>query len=527
MNHSAKIPGIIIFLISFTLCHTSCKDKPTLPVVTTTIVTGTTQISATSGGNVTNDGNAEVTSRGVCWNSSENPTIANSKTSDGTGTGSYTSSLTPLTPGTTYYVKAYATNSEGTAYGSQVSFSSNPVILATLTTTTASSITTTTAVSGGNITSDGGGAITARGVCWSKSQNPTTADSKTTDGSGTGSFTSNITGLSATSTYYLRAYAINSSGTAYGSQISFTTTGYLANLKTGSTAHLTQSSVTIYCEITWDGGASITSRGVCYSTSQNPTIADSKTNDGSGTGAFWSNLTGLIAGSTYYVRAYATNSVGTAYTDQLSIKTLSGGSIVFNPSLTYGSITDIDGNTYKTIQIGTQTWMAENLRTTKLNDSQIIPLVSDNVEWNNLPSPGYCWYYNDAATYRNAFGAMYNWFTVKTAKICPVGWHVPSATEWQSLMTFLGANIAANKLKEAGINHWESPNDATNETGFTALPGGERLRDGKFIAIGERGHWWSSNGDWQYGYEWSIWEHYDMQQYYYPESGISIRCIKD
>jgi uncharacterized protein (TIGR02145 family) len=225
MNHSIKIAVIIILFVSIALCLTSCKRKPTLPVVTTTNVTGITQTNATSGGNVTSDGNAEVTSRGVCWNKLENPTVANSKTSDGNGTGSFTSSLTQLTPGTNYYVRAYATNSEGTSYGSQVSFSSNPLLLATLTTAAATSITQTTAISGGNITSDGGGAITARGVCWGKSQNPTTADSKTADdsGTGTGIFTSNISGLSTSTKYYIRAYAINIAGTAYGDEKSFTT----------------------------------------------------------------------------------------------------------------------------------------------------------------------------------------------------------------------------------------------------------------------------------------------------------------
>jgi len=126
MNHSLKIPVIIILLISMIVYLTSCK-KPTLPVVTTTNVTDITEITATTGGNVTSDGNAEVTSRGVCWNTSENPTIANNKTSDGTGTGSFTSSLTQLTPGTNYYGRAFATNSEGPGYGNQVSFTSSPM----------------------------------------------------------------------------------------------------------------------------------------------------------------------------------------------------------------------------------------------------------------------------------------------------------------------------------------------------------------------------------------------------------------
>jgi len=193
MNQFFRIFLIPVLLTGMTICITSCKPKPSLAVVTTASVTGTTQTTATSGGNVTSDGNAEVTARGVCWGTSQNPTTGSSKTSDGAGTGAFTSSITGLTPGTTYYVRAYATNSEGTAYGSEVSFSSNPVLPATLTTTTAASITQTTAVSGGNITSDGGGSITARGVSWGTATGPLATGLHTTETGTTGTFTSNLT----------------------------------------------------------------------------------------------------------------------------------------------------------------------------------------------------------------------------------------------------------------------------------------------------------------------------------------------
>jgi hypothetical protein len=162
-----------------------------------------------------------VTARGVCWSTSVNPTIAlSTKTTDGIGTGTFTSSITGLTLGTTYYVRAYATNSVGTAYGNQVSYTTPT--LAILTTTTASSTTSTTATSGGNVTSDGSSPVTELGVCWGTSTLPTTANSKTTDGTGIGTFTSSITGLTLGTTYYVRAYATNIVGTAYGNEVSFT-----------------------------------------------------------------------------------------------------------------------------------------------------------------------------------------------------------------------------------------------------------------------------------------------------------------
>ena len=197
-------------------------DSIQTPTISTTTVRNITGTTATSGGNITSDGGATVTARGVCWSTSSNPTVSNSHTTDGNGTGSFTSSITGLTAGTTYYVRAYATNAAGTAYGNQITFTAS-IRTPTLSTTVASNIMKTTATSGGNITSDGGATVTARGVCWSTSSRPTVSNSHTTEGNGIGSFTSSITGLTAGTTYYVRAYATNSAGTAYGNQVSFTT----------------------------------------------------------------------------------------------------------------------------------------------------------------------------------------------------------------------------------------------------------------------------------------------------------------
>ena len=202
----------------------------TLPLVTTAEVTSITANTAVCGGNVTSDGNLTVTARGVCWSTSPNPTISNSKTTNGTGTGSFTSNVTGLADGTTYYVRAYATNSKGTAYGAEKSFTTLAKTIPQITTANVTSITTNTAVCGGNVTSDGNLDVTARGVCWSTSPNPTISNNKTTNGSGTGSFTSNITGLTENTTYYVRAYAANSKGVAYGEEKSFTTIGTTGTL---------------------------------------------------------------------------------------------------------------------------------------------------------------------------------------------------------------------------------------------------------------------------------------------------------
>ncbi len=202
------------------LLITGCKD---IPSVNTNTITDVQYTSATGGGKVTDDGNADVSARGVCWSTDQSPTTADSKTLDGAGIGSFTSSLTSLNPNTLYYVKAYAINSEGTAYGNEVSFTTSAFFLPSVTTTAVTSITANSAVSGGNVTSDGGANVTSRGVCWNTSPNPTTANSKTSNGNGLGSFTSSLTGLQAGTLYYLRAYAVNSVGTAYGNEVQFTT----------------------------------------------------------------------------------------------------------------------------------------------------------------------------------------------------------------------------------------------------------------------------------------------------------------
>lgn len=226
---------IFHFVILLTAVYFSCKKtnsslgpgNPTsvLPTITTATIVSIASSTASGGGNISSDGGATVTERGVCWNTSANPIISDSHTTDGTGVGTFTSNLTGLLPTTTYHVRAYATNSSGTAYGNEVIFttSSTPAVLPTITTSSATAITFTSASAGGNITSDGGAVITARGICWSTSINPVISGNHTSDGTGAGSFLSAITGLIPSTTYHIRAYATNSIGTAYGNDIMFTT----------------------------------------------------------------------------------------------------------------------------------------------------------------------------------------------------------------------------------------------------------------------------------------------------------------
>ena len=307
----------------------------TMPTVTTSAVTQITETTAVAGGNVTSDGGASVTERGVVYSTTANPTTANTKKVSGSGTGAFTCNLTGLQASTTYYVRAYAINEKGTAYGEQVTFKTlTPIVPPTVTTSAVTQITETTAVAGGNVTSDGGASVTERGVVYSTTANPTTANTKKVSGSGTGAFTCNLTGLQASTTYYVRAYAINEKGTAYGEQVTFKTLTPIVppTVTTSAVTQITETTAVAGGNVTADGGASVTERGVVYSTTANPTTANTKKVSGSGTGAFTCNMSGLLAGTTYYVRAYAINEKGTAYGEEVSFVTKNLSSSIYVPT---------------------------------------------------------------------------------------------------------------------------------------------------------------------------------------------------
>lgn len=301
-----------------------------LPSVVTSAITNVGKNSATAGGNVTNDGGASVTERGVVYGTSQNPTVADNKVSSGNGKGAFTCNLTNLKEATTYFVRAYAINEKGTAYGEEVSFTtSKEILLPSVTTSTITQVTETTAVAGGNVTSDGGASVTERGVCIATVSNPTTSHSKITAAGGTGTFTCAITGLQESTTYYVRAYATNSKGTAYGEQVSFTTavTISLPSVTTSTITQITETTALAGGNVTSDGKASVTERGVVYSLSANPTISDlgsTIVRSGSGTGSFTCELTNLQAGTKYYVRAYAMNVVGIGYGEQVDFTVSTG-----------------------------------------------------------------------------------------------------------------------------------------------------------------------------------------------------------
>jgi uncharacterized protein (TIGR02145 family) len=195
-------------------------------------------------------------------------------------------------------------------------------------------------------------------------------------------------------------------------------------------------------------------------------------------------------------------------------------------------VKDIDGNKYKTVAIGTQVWMAENLKVEHYRNGDPVPNVTDNTAWSTLTTGAYANYNNDAAN-GATYGRLYNWYAATDARnIAPAGWHVPSDTEWDVLINYLGGeSVAGSKMKETGTAHWASPNiDATNSSGFTSLPGGVRDQNGPFFAIGNLGSWWSStelltSNAWSrtlFNSHGVVFKNGDFKQ-----RGFSVRCLRD
>jgi len=384
-----------------------------------------------------------------------------------------------------------------------------------------------------SVTDEGSSPVKEYGICWSKEKEPTIYDYKTFRKGRASNYVAYMINLHGETDYYVRAYAINEFDVGYSEVVSFTTGDMLlSELNTSSINYITPKSAFCNGIVTFEGNPPITRRGFCWDDEPIPDTSDNHWTIDYDVKPYHAEYTHLLSNlnpeTKYYVRAFALNEAGISFGNELSFTTLK------DLSGTEGTVTDIEGNIYKTISIGTQIWMVENLETTKYNDGNTIPLVTDPVTWSNLTTPGYCWYNNDEASYKNLYGALYNWYTVNTGILCPAGWHVPTDDEWIIIDSYLGGEeVSGIKLKEAGFEHWkliQGSRIATNESGFTSLPSGSRSSEGAFYGIGESNFFWSST---PCGLTGASYRHHSVECDDITSGcttikrGFSVRCIKD
>ena len=458
-----------------------------VPTVTTSSATSISYTSATVFGSITDDGGATVTERGVVYSSTPNPTTSNSKVVSGSGKGSFTCSLNDLQVGTAYYVRAYAVNEKGTAYGEEKSFTTKAITVPTVTTSSATNISVTSATVGGNVTDDGGASVTERGVVYSTTPNPTTSNSKVVSGSGKGSFTCNLSNLQDGVTYYVRAYAVNEKGTAYGEEKSFTTKAItVPTVTTSSATNISVTSATVGGNVTDDGGASVTERGVVYSTTPNPTTSNSKVVSGSGKGSFTCNLSNLQDGVTYYVRAYAVNQKGTAYGEQQSFMTKKAG--IFSVSSSKKVIFS-SGNLQYTQS--TNTWsFAENqwdyIGTDNVTggsvssdptygDSKDGTALADKIDLFGWSTNATYYGVSTSASYDDYIGSFVDWGTNKIGNDAPNTWRTLTYDEWKYLRyDRTNADDLVGIAQVNGVNglillpdSWTCPAGVTFKSGFS------------------------------------------------------------
>jgi uncharacterized protein (TIGR02145 family) len=380
----------------------------------------------------------------------------------------------------------------------------------TLTTVQITSVTDTSALSGGSVVNDGDDAITLRGICWANKPNPTISDNKMIDSLGMKEFVCKMTGLAGNTVYYVRAFATNSIGTSYGNELSFTTPAGLYKPVLSSTiaTNITHNSVNLGASVQSDGGTRIISKGVCWSTKENPSLSDNVVEDKSSNASIVGVISGLESETTYYVRAYATNLKGVSYGEQMS----------FTTPPQPNTVKDKDGNIYHTITIGTQTWMMENLRVTSYRNGDPIPYVKDDRSWLKLSTGAQCTYDNSTdANFIAINGRFYNWYAaVDPRGIAPVGWHVPTKADWETFNDF----VRLNKLT------------STDVACFSARTYGYRYGYGTadYVYYNKSIFWWSVTQD-DNSFAWSNdgdkgSANFGLQSTY-KKVGVSIRCVKD
>lgn len=400
------------------------------------------------------------------------------------------------------------------------------VIPPTITTDLPTDITLSSATVGGSIESSQPELITEKGVCWSRNPAPELdkLSSKTEHGAGVGSFSTTITGLGIYK-YYVRAYAKAKDKVFYGNEVELNIGALVPSLVSAKKATLGDDEVEMETTITYTHTLPITERGIAWSTSANPSITSGTLLIDNGSGlVFTSRITGLTPYKSYYVRPYAKTELGIFYGNTEPI--------IILPPVTIGSVMDIDGNLYKTTTVNGKVWMAENLKVTRYNDGTAITLSGSQNQFRSTTEGSYIPYGNNSA-YVDQYGYLYNGFAVAGDKnVCMTGWHLPSPGEWSQLATNLGGmDVAGGRMKDP-VAPWVTPNTgATNESGFSAVPGGSYCRvclsnTGIFADQGTDGYYWSSSPGTFY-YVTNDRTSLRTLSTGNVNDGLSVRCVKD
>ena len=522
------------------------------PSVETGYIINVTENSAQAQGRIYDDGGGEISESGFCFSTMEHPTLktAHHVTAKNSGKGGFSTVLDRLLPNTTYFVRAYAINEADTSYGEQSAFTTKKEIPA-VSTTKASKITATSAITGGSLLPEKyrNRTVEKRGVCYDTVENPTIFGPSTSDGAGVGEFTSTLVGLQPASVYYVRAYAGNAYGVDYGEQISFTTLQALYTIKpydiTDTTA--TTGGYDLYDR----GGVKVVEWGVCRSINPHPTLRNKHVkqltwNDNEENVSWTSTLRKLDPNTTYYARAYAI----TAAKD-----TIYGTEVTFTtkppiPKCGEFTVIDVDENEYHTVRIGTQCWLKENMRTTRYADgTEVNPDGLMSPGWDSVNVPVYGYLYDWPAAVRNI--AIVSESSNREQGICPVGWHVPSKAEWQTLFDYVKSQpkwvngksktsiakaLSAQERWSDGLGIYPDcfvcKTLTTNDgTGFSALPAG--YYGGDYESMGASAYFWTSTcgkageelGPYSvsWGYDRST---VDMRPWM-TDVGCSVRCLKD
>ena len=527
------IPAITMMAVCG-LFTTHCKkfEVTRQIIVRTGEVTGVTATSCSVSGTLLDLGESGVSQHGFCWSLSPDPARVIDCKGQGPANekGVFSDEIFGLSPGTKYYIFAFAAAGDERVIGDPAEFTTVSATPPEVETGGIQNITSHSAQCEYNVVSDGGIPVIQRGLCWNTVSEPTIDGPHTTEGTGTGLYTGTMNELAPETFYHVRAFAINDAGVAYGLERTFTTLpeAQVPTVHTTAVEEVMATTAVVYGSISSDGGSMVTDKGFCWNTEPEPTVDHAFHVVGNGPAPFEYTIEGLAPNTPYFVRAFAVNGAGIGYGEQLEFLT--------RPEPLED---ERDGKIYQTVRIGDQIWMAQNLDIGEMINGGTLATDNGLIE-------KYC--FGDAPVNCELYGSLYLWremmhygATEMDKGICPDGWHIPSDEEWKTLERALGMSQAdadatgfrgpgtGGLLKDPGISFWNDPNQgANNESGFSARGAGV-FTSGGFVGIKEMTGFWTSSlqvpNAWYRGLSYISDE--ISRETADDGDAFSVRCVKD